>query len=137
VIPAGGTAAWSTDLDAARIVRDRAIRARARSDAEARSGLLAPPDPTDGCNLSAGKLCRRSIHCQHQLGCRKQCIVALVHRGGPRVVRDAGNGRLPPVNADDALDDANVGTGTLERTSLLDVQLQVGASSLRLRRRDR
>jgi hypothetical protein len=49
------------------------------------------PDPTDGCNLAAGKLCRRSIHCQHQLGCRKQCIVALVHRGSARVVL-----RAPP-----------------------------------------
>src|SRR2546430_1703439 len=52
------------------------------------------PDPTDGRNLLAGKLSRRIIHCQHQLGCRKQCIVALVHRGSAGVVRHAGNGCL-------------------------------------------
>src|SRR5256885_3679279 len=88
---------------------------------------LFPYTPLFRSNLVAGNLSRRIIHCQHQLGCRKQCIVALVHRGSARVVRHAGNGCLPPVDTDDALDNADVGVGALECAALLDMQLQVGS----------
>ena len=46
------------------------------------------------------------------------------------MVRDASDGCLPPVNANDSLHDPDIGLGTLEYASLLDVQLQVGGETI-------
>src|SRR5207247_3890648 len=55
----------------------------------------------------------------------KEGIVALIHRGGARVIGEAGDGHVPLPDADDAFDDADVDLARVEDAALLDVQLEV------------
>src|SRR5512138_616605 len=88
----------------------------------ARLGLDAP----DGADLPARYARHDPIHRFDELRGREQRVVPLIHRRRAGVVREAGDGDLPLVDADDALDYADVELLAVERTTLLDVQLDVG-----------
>ena len=47
------------------------------------------------------------------------------------MVRDAGDGRFPPVNADDALDDTDLCMSALESAALLDMKLEISSDLAR------
>jgi hypothetical protein len=56
---------------------------------------------------------------------RQQRVLPPVHRGGAGVVGKALEGHLPPFDADDPLDDANLDAVAVEHRPLLDVELEI------------
>ena len=63
------------------------------------------------------------VHHLHELGCRAHGVASLVHGGRPGVVRDPFDRDVPPADADDPLDHADVQLLGVEVPALLDVQL--------------
>ena len=58
--------------------------------------------------------------------------MAMVHRRRAGVIREALDRDVPPADADDAFDDADVDLLSVEHAALFDVQLEVGADVARV-----
>ena len=84
-------------------------------------------DPADRANVAARAARHDLSHRQRQVRQRDHSILSIRHRCGSRVVGKPGDGRLEALDRHNALDDADVRRRSLERSALLDVQLEVAA----------
>ena len=86
-----------------------------------RAGFCA--NPADGGDLSAGHAGGDAVDGEHELRGAQQRVTTAIHRRGAGMIGDAVDRDVPPANADDAFDDADIDVAFIENCALLDVQL--------------
>ena len=96
-------------------------------------GAPGSANAADGCHLPARARWSRRVDRVDEFGGGQQRVLALSIGVVPGVIREAFDRHVPPVDADDAFDDADVDLSRVQDAALLDVQLEVGRSSPGLR----
>src|SRR5215510_4597158 len=79
----------------------------------------------DGADLAARHARHHAIDGFDVFGRREQRVAPLVHRRRARVIGEAFDRHVPPVDADDAFDHADVDLLGMQNAALFDVQFQV------------
>ena len=94
----------------------------------ARNDVVSPRiglNLANGADLTAGERGGNPIDRLNVFGRGEQCVVPLIHGRRTRVIGDACDRHIPPMNADDALDHADVDLFLVQRAALLNMQFDI------------
>src|SRR6185503_7575025 len=84
-------------------------------------------DPAHRAHLPPRNTRHHAIHSFDKLCRSQQRILTIVHRRRPRVICKSLDGDVPPVDADDAFNYADVYLFSIENAALLNVQLEIAS----------
>src|SRR5262249_51359492 len=86
-------------------------------------------NPTNGPNLTTRNAGHYTIYCFDESGTSQQGVLTIVHCGGAGMIGESFNRNVPPADANDTFNYANVDLFLFQNTALLDMQLEVSSNT--------